>query len=206
MRNKFWNPARSASAGKVSGKQHWLQESSYPKWWIERAELLHSMLRNSPHSSAVSSFSEYGCGPHKPFRACLAKENVQTTCHTLDLKAWDSGVIIADLDEYDLSNLPDSGCGVLCGVLEYVQNPALTLKALASKHSFLLFSYCYADLSSAKSAKDKVDILAARAAMGWRNHLSIEELVSVSRSFGHIAEIAHWRDQALALAVRFDRA
>jgi hypothetical protein len=203
MRNRFWIPSQRAGAGKISGKEHWLRESSYPKWWIERAELLNSMLRNSAHASEVSSYSEYGCGPNKPFRTALARDQAGSICHALDLNAWDEGVIVADLDHYDLSDLPASGCGVLCGVLEYVQNPAHTLAALASKHPFLLFSYCYADLQSVKSPNDKVGILSARAAMGWRNHLSIEQLAAALGAFGHIAEISHWRDQVLVLSERF---
>jgi hypothetical protein len=205
MRNLFAIKKQGKRAARVSGPEHWHKETSYPEWWIERSELLLAMLRNAGLFDVAESFSEYGCGPHKPFRSALAKTSSQVTCHALDLKAWDSDVMVADLDSADFDGFPGSCCGVLCGVLEYLQNPASTLARLRSKHKILLFSYCYADLPSARRAEDKVKVLAARAALGWRNHVSIEELASMTGAFGHISDIAHWREQVLVVALRADR-
>ncbi len=204
MTTKFWKTTSQRQTPKVSSQGHWLQKSSYPEWWVERSELLFSLFRGSAHFSETATFSEYGCGPHKPFRSAVAKCYPEMSCHALDLKAWDSGVIVADLDQADFRALPDSDCGALCGVLEYLRSPAETFGALAAKHSHLLFSYCYCDIRAVKRPEDGVRILAARAAMGWRNHLSIEELVKAVSSFGYIGEISHWRDQVLVLAKRFD--
>lgn len=204
MTKRLWAMKPRERAPKVSGQEHWLRDSSYPEWWSERSELLFSMLRGSAHFNADAAFSEYGCGPHKPFRSAVAKSHPQMQCHALDLKSWDSEVIVADLDRADFDALPKSDCGVLCGVLEYLRSPAQTFGALSRVHSILLFSYCYADLASVSRAEGKVQRLAARAAMGWRNHLSIEELVKELSAFGYVCEISHWRDQALVLAKRFE--
>jgi hypothetical protein len=202
MKNLFASRKQGKRPARVSGQEHWHNESSYPEWWIERSELLLSMLRSAGLLDVAESFSEYGCGPHKPFQSALSKALSQATCHALDLKAWDSDVMVADLDAADFDSFPGSGCGVLCGVLEYLHNPAATLARLRSKHRILLFSYCYADLPSARGAEEKVKVLAARAALGWRNHVSIEELASMTAAFGHISDIAHWRDQVLVVALR----
>jgi hypothetical protein len=204
MTAKFWKMTSRKQLPKVSSQGHWLQKSSYPDWWIERSELLFSLFHGSAHFNETTTFSEYGCGPHMPFRSAVAKNYPQMNCHALDLKAWDSGVIVADLDKADISALPNSDCGVLCGVIEYLRSPAATFGALSTKHSLLLFSYCYSDMVSTRLPKEKVQSLAARAAMGWRNHLSIDRLVTDLSSFGYICEISHWRDQALILAKRFD--
>jgi hypothetical protein len=204
MTTKFWKKTSPAQAPKVSGHEHWLEKSSYPEWWIERSELLFSLYRGSAHFSETATFSEYGCGPHKPFRTAVSNNHPQMNFHALDLKAWDSGVIVVDLDKADMKKLPESDCGVFCGVLEYLRSPAETFGAMSAKHSLLLFSYCYSDAGSARGPEEKVQSLAARAAMGWRNHLSIDGLVKDISSFGYICEMSHWRDQALVLAKRFD--
>jgi hypothetical protein len=164
MRNLFAIKKLEKRAARVSGPEHWHKETSYPAWWIERSELLLDMLSSAGLSDRAESFSEYGCGPNKPFRTALAKASSQATCHALDLRAWDSDVMVADLDAADFERFPGSGCGVLCGVLEYLQNPAATLARLRPKHRILLFSYCYADLASARRAENKVKVLAARRA------------------------------------------
>jgi hypothetical protein len=189
--------------GKTLRQAHWREASSYPEWWIERSGLLVDLVKKSPFAEEISSFSEYGCGPNKPFKNSLRSHGISAPCHSLDLRAWDEDTIAINLDAAKAEDLPDSHCGVLSGVIEYLKQPDEALRRLSSKHPFLLFSYCYAQLPDMKRVDDKVKLLAERSGRGWRNHLSIEELVSFVGTFGYICEITHWRDQVLILTARF---
>jgi hypothetical protein len=185
---------------------HWHNAGSYPQWWIERSKLLLTLLLGTKLDGKVSSFSEYGCGPNKPFRQSLRLVKDARDCHLLDLKSWDAEVIAVNLDAESYAGFPQSDCGVLSGVIEYLRSPAATFSKLAALHSHLLVSYCYADIQSkgSKSAALAVQRLARRAALGWRNHLDLSEIVAAASAFGYVCQAVHWRDQVLILIARHD--
>jgi hypothetical protein len=199
FRSKGKRPNRDAS-----DPSHWQNADSYPEWWIERSTLLLKLLSGTKLNAEVTSFSEYGCGPRKPFKKSLSQANDHRACHLLDLKPWDAEVIIANLDSAVYTGYPASTCGVLSGVVEYLRNPELSFRNLAGLHSYLLVSYCYADLrwTNSENASLAVQRLASRAALGWRNHFDLAQLVTMGSSFGYVCDAVHWRDQVLLLMAR----
>jgi hypothetical protein len=195
----------SIDSAEALRQKHWTSESSYPEWWIERSRLLLSLLRSSPYAATINSYSEYGCGPRRPFANSLLAVQDEANCFALDLRQWDDKTIVADLNNAKADSLPHSKCGVLSGVIEYLNRPHEVLRELSNVHEYLLFSYCFSSFDGSKRVGEKVQLLGQRAAKGWRNHMSVEELVACVSSFGYICEISHWRDQVLVFVARFDQ-
>ena len=204
MRRLIFRAKSGGTEEKVADATHWHRAESYPEWWIERSKLLLGLLAASDKTRLVTTFSEYGCGPHKPFLKALSEANDPRICHALDLKPWDGGVIEANLDSDSYNGFPASSCGVLSGVVEYLRDPAAAFEKLAGLHSFLLLSYCYSDLTATgpKDAALAVRRLSARAARGWRNHYSLHDVVAKTQRFGYVCDALHWRDQLLLLLAR----
>jgi hypothetical protein len=203
---KFLSSLKKAQAlPKALRQAHWTEASSFPEWWAERGQLLLDVLHRSAFTDDVNSFSEYGCGPHSPFAKSLAATRKDAVCHALDLRKWDDQTVVADLNKAQAKDLPVSDCGVLAGVIEYLNSPVGVFEELAKAHKFLLFSYCFAPWTTVHRVEQKTQMLAQRATKGWRNHLSFDDLVVSTARFGYVCDIVQWRDQVLVLAARFDQ-
>ena len=195
------NPERELKAD--IDQSRWHDPASYPDWWIERSASLFEMLRRSSNAVGVSSYSEYGCGPNRPFGAVVDRQDPNIKRHSLDLRRWADDVIECNLDNLTIENLPpQSDCGVLSGVVEYLQDAARTFALLANAHRYLLISYCCADFEKAKSPKNQIALIAGRVKMGWRNHMTLVEFIAATHSFGYICKIELWRHQVLVLVAK----
>lgn len=87
-----------------------------------------------------------------------------------DLKARDARTIVCDYDKGQFPGFRAIGGAVdrvvAMGVLEYMGQPRLFLRALRRYQARALLTYCCVDLAP----------LFAREAQGWRNHLTLREL------------------------------
>lgn len=178
-------------------KERWQNSQSFLGAWEARNEKLLNLLERSGVTTTGFSFSEYGCGPNKPF-STLIKKKTNLEIIALDLKKWDDHTIKIDLDSAP-ENAPETTIGVLSGVVEYLKSPSETLEYLSHKHQYILLSYRIFQFDPAGSIETHSERLSDRARKGWRNHLSIEDFLRTMNTYGYIVNSDVWQKQSLFL-------
>lgn len=183
-------------------KKRWFDPGEYHDSWAQRNSTLLNLLESVGIKIDELSFSEYGCGPNKPFEVELRKR-YQSKVISLDMNIWDQRTIAIDLDMPDMPQTPHSDIGVLSGVVEYLKSPLMTFSKLRQKHQYLLFSYRIFQFDPAGPVENYSKVLSDRAKKGWKNHLSIEEILKSTESFGYILATGTWQKQSLFLLNRW---
>ena len=177
----------------------WDNPENFNIAWEERSEVILQLLINAGISSIVSNFTEYGCGPNRPFYKIAKKWNNDLIVIPADRKKWSDDCILVDLNESGLAGIPSTDCGILSGVIEYLNDPEEVFSAFAEHHKFILFSYAIINQSyeNGSEANNLLSALNRRASLGWRNHFSISEIIKVSSNFGYLLSVGAWKDQIL---------
>ncbi len=177
----------------------WLEAGAYAGRWPERSAKLLALFAATEDVTRPWSFSEYGCGPHAPFRAAVRAAGHPFTVATWDLRAWDADTRVVDLDD-PLLAVERTDVAVLSGVCEYLRDIAATLAALAPFHRAFLLSYAAVPLEALASDARYLQQMCKRAEQrGWRNHLTLPQLTAAVGAAGHFARVATWRGQTLLL-------
>lgn len=180
-------------------KSRWFDRWQFSEKWSKRNSLLLRLLENVGLEHRQLSFSEYGCGPHRPFKQSLTAIGFDGVIHSLDMNQWQDDVIPVDLEFIDLERIPDSDVGVLSGVLEYLHKPEQVLTCLTFKHQYLLVSYRTFQIEPSGDLEKYSTELNARAKNGWKTHLQLSDLLKVIDNFGFILAAETWRNQTLFL-------
>lgn len=183
-------------------KLRWFERRQFSEKWAKRNQLLLQLLTAAGLEYHQLSFSEYGCGPQQPFRKALSETGFSGQLNCLDMKQWQDDVIQVDLELADFDQVPQTDVGVLSGVLEYLHDPQQVLANLASRHQFLLVSYRVFEYQSHDAIDTYIVELNARAANGWKTHLTLPDLLQVVDKFGFILAADSWRNQCLFLLKR----
>jgi tetratricopeptide (TPR) repeat protein len=135
----------------------WSDVASLEPLWNERA---HHAADFIPAGSTVM---DLGCGAMAleqflPFGSGYVP---------YDVAPRDSRTILCDFNEHPIPRPPASVTHAAClGVLEYLRQPAGFLRQVRAFQVPLVLSYCPTDMTSRLS----------RTALGWVNHLSLEDL------------------------------
>lgn len=176
--------------------RRWLEPGSYGGRWPERSARLLALFAESEDLDRGWSFSEYGCGPHAPFRAAAAgRPGLEVA--TYDMRAWAGDTRVVDLNQPDFA-VERSDVAVLSGVCEYLHSIEATLAVLARHHGAFLLSYAALPLTARENDGRYLQQLRKRSvARGWRNHLVLPELVAALGRVGFVVNAASWRGQAL---------
>lgn len=148
------------------------------------------------------SFSEYGCGPNRPFKQALLKSDFTGDIFSLDMNQWQDDVIKIDLEGDDFVFLPISDVGVLSGVVEYLYNPHQIFSKLKQKHNYLLISYRLFQYDPVGPLNKYSEIIQSRVNNGWKTHLHLPEFLKVIDNFGFILAAETWHNQTLFLLKR----
>lgn len=177
-------------------KRRWLDAGAYGRRWPERSARLLDLFTASEDMARQWTFSEYGRGPHAPFRAAVqAKHAFDVTGY--DLRVWDADTQVVDLNDPGFS-VRHTDVGVLSGVCEYLHRIEATLAILARHHSAFLLSYAAVPLTSLTSDRRYLQQIARRSAeRGWRNHMTLPEIVAAIGTVGTIVRVSSWRGQTL---------
>ncbi len=185
----------------------WLAEDNYKKDWHERSALLLTIAENIGIMNEINSYTEYGCGPFMPFKITLKNKGLQerVVYKSVDIKKWDDETIILDLNKnrVDLMAIEKTDCGIFSGVLEYLDDLPSLFFSPKEKHKILFVSYAIHQNSyfSLDDALSVLKNLSARANSGWRNHQTIENLISNFDNFGYIGGTGMWGNQALFVLI-----
>ena len=175
----------------------WTKPESYLGDWQERSERMIGLLDEKVRNTANLSFTEYGCGPNAPISKILNRSG--RVCKRYDIKAWDSECSVVDLNESDFS-VQASDVAVMSGVAEYMNNLGGTLKLLSASHKYLLMSYHPFGQRKLFSIHDPIKEINKRSGKsGWRNHLTLTEILQVIASVAYPLYIEKYRAQHLML-------
>lgn len=180
-------------------KTRWYERQHYSSNWAQRNQLMLQLLKIAALDLQQFSFSEYGCGPNRPFMQALTDAGFAGKIHSLDMNQWQDDVITIDLERDDFASLPVADVGVLSGVVEYLYNPEQIFSKLKQKHEYLLLSYRLFQYDPVGSLSKYTEVIQSRANNGWKTHLQLAGLLSVIDNFGFILAAETWRNQTLLL-------
>lgn len=187
----------------AAAPDRWFDETSYANSWGTRNADMLALFDKTIANSNTMSFAEYGCGPHAPFSAEVAKSSSREVIRW-DMKRWDENVRTIDFNK-KISGLLSTDVGVLSGVLEYINDIDNTLDALSSVHKYLLISYANRQ-TTASFAEFAAMIDHRQSKNGWRSHLSTEEIVNILSRFGFIKAMSIWQNhQVLAIVELYEK-
>jgi hypothetical protein len=190
---------KAASPYQLLLSDRWDDPKSFQITWDDRSEALLKLAISAGISGLVSSFTEYGCGPNRPFYKAATGWNSNLKVICSDRKVWSDDCIRIDLNESNQADIPSTDCGVLSGVIEYLNDPEKVFGALAEYHQFILFSYAIVNQSydNGADAGKLLGVLNNRALNGWRNHFSIYEIINISSKFGYVLSVGVWHHHIL---------
>lgn len=180
-------------------KMRWFERQHYSSNWGKRNQSMLQLLKTADLNIQQFSFSEYGCGPNRPFGQALSEAGFDGKVFSLDMNQWQEDVIKVDLERDKISLLPDTDVGVLSGVVEYLYNPSQILSELTHKHEYLLLSYRLFQYDPVGSLNKYTEVIQSRAKNGWKTHLQLSDLLKVIDNFGFILAAETWRNQTLLL-------
>lgn len=179
----------------------WLEAGGYRGRWPERSARLLDLFATREDMARAWTFSEYGCGPHAPFRAAASAHGFDVTGY--DLRAWTDDTRIVDLNDADFT-VRQTDVAVLSGVCEYLHRIDATLAVLARHHAAFLLSYAAVPLTALVNDGRYLQQLAKRSGeRGWRNHLTLPEITAAVGRVGYVAGVSTWRGQTLIYARGF---
>jgi hypothetical protein len=177
--------------------KRWHRPEAYLKSWSSRGEALINLIDATLPDHLQMEFSEYGCGPNAPVSSILSRTNRR--CDRLDLKAWDPGCMVVDLNGSELLSLP-TDVAVLSGVVEYLSEFPRALRLLSSKHRYLLFSYyCLSDLAHLFPSRSLREVNKRAVQSGWRNHYSFNALLGCLSGVAFVVSAKKFGRQSLVL-------
>lgn len=186
----------------------WREEKSYKKDWIARSERLMYLFLDREDQGKQWSFAEFGCGPYAPFSE-LARGKDNFSVNRYDIKQWDGGVRLSDLNSPSAEMGTEDVC-VLSGVCEYLNSVEDSLRQLGEAYDKFLVSYSYMpDPSRFTTTTHNIDVcrlqsLKRRAVeAGWRNHHTLAEFTHILSRVGYICDVNQWRSQALFFVRRY---
>ncbi len=185
--------------------ERWSDPAAYGAGWSERNERLLALAEGALPEPAGLDFSEYGCGPHAPFAAAVARVDESAgrrprKVHRFDRKRWDEGCGLIDFNEGRLDEAVPSAVGVFSGVLEYLDDADAALAFAARHHRWLLASYAPVTTPPHRLKPYAAEIDRRAFHHGWRNHLSADAFVALISRHGFIIRTGLWKEQMLVLA------
>jgi hypothetical protein len=182
--------------------ERWKQPEQFQASWAERGKLLMKLFMDNEYGADASySLAEIGCGPHAPISSiCAGIGNIRTQKY--DLTKWDEQTRVLDLNSKG-QDLPEADVCVLSGVLEYVNDVAAVLSDLSRANRYLLFSYAFVPVDATRTDAGYVKEIQRRSTkLGWRNHLTLPELVRIGSRLGVISGISTWESSQVLLLIR----
>lgn len=128
-----WRQYDQASEAPVGSVEHWRNALSYSRSWDERARLAAQWLDQPVR------VLDLGCGPRMALRELLPEGSEYKGA---DLKAWDEGVDVVDLNALEI---PQGSFDVVAmlGVAEYLARPGVIFSKLRRAAERLIVSYCH---------------------------------------------------------------
>lgn len=163
----------------LSDIAHWAQLSNHDPNWENRSRLVSSLMVSQ------ETVLEFGAG-----RKYL-KNLLPSGCTYLHSDCVDrgDGTIICDLNTRPLPPFPEADCVVLCGTIEYVNDPASFLSQVSLICKRLVVSYvCAID----PTLRNEISV---RRSLGWVNDYSQTQFIEmVERSGFRLTQILNYQD------------
>lgn len=180
----------------------WRNSESYESKWADRSQFMQGMFDHAIDDSANLNFTEYGCGPNAPFSAAVAPSGRSVARY--DLRAWDEQCKVIDLNEPGFQ-AEVTDCGVLAGVVEYLNDFSGTLETLVLLHRYVLFSYFLLEPRLWEiTPSQQTNALRKRIRRnGWRNHMAREEVLGCVSRVGFLRDVRTFGRQTVFLMERF---
>ena len=171
---------------KAFSQERWESTDSYGSTWPARAREMSQMLVRSDIN--LQTLSVLGCGPHRSFEAVLMECEEKYSIESYDLKAWDSDVKLLNLEKQNNFKGVKADCAIAAGVLEYtdIKN---AFNNCSSSFKFMLFSYVHVSQECCNCELDYVRAIKKRIVSGYRNHLTINQLLRQVSDFGYVMDL-----------------
>ena len=180
----------------------WRKSESYVEKWSDRSRFMLSVFDESIEDAAKLNVTEYGCGPNAPFSKAVAPSGRPVARY--DLRAWDEGCKVVDLNEAGFQ-AEATDCGVLSGVVEYLNDFGATLEVLAPLHRYILFSYflCEPRPWEVLPSQRVTTIRKRIVRNGWRNHMRLDDVLGCVARVGFLRDLRTYERQTIFLVERF---
>lgn len=176
------DPHPDNSDNTITDFSRWRNPASLDPAWDARAARAASLI---PQGARVL---DLGCG------AMTIERHLPPSCSYLpcDLIARDERTIICD---FNSGEFPDAAAScdriVMLGLLEYIGDLSAFATRLATTRKTLIASYCPTDFG----------VVADRRAVGWLNHLTLDELTGIFAEQGLRARLIERIDSVQVLLV-----
>ena len=136
----------------------------------------------------LQTLSVLGCGPHRSFEAVLMECKEKYSIESYDLKAWDNDVKLLNLEKPNDFKGVNTDCAIAAGVLEYT-NIKNAFNNCSSSIKFMLFSYVHVSQECCTCELEYVKAIKKRITAGYRNHLTINQLLHQISHFGYVIDL-----------------
>lgn len=150
--------------GRFYKTSEWKEIEYFDEKWKKRISQMSKYIK--PGDSVV----DYGCGQ------MWLKDFLDPTCayYGVDYCDRGDGTIICDFNKMQF---PAQGAtaAFVSGCIEYVENPGWFISNIVTHHSKCVISYC---------CTDNFPDMRHRNSLGWKNHLTKAELISLFENNG----------------------